>query len=33
MSIRPVTATSLATPTTEGAGVHLHRVFFRDRTI
>ena len=27
MSIRPVVNTSLATPTTEGAGVHLHRVF------
>ena len=27
MSIRPVTTRSLATPTTEGAGVHLHRVF------
>ncbi len=27
MSIRPVTKTKLATPTTEGAGVHLHRAF------
>ena len=27
MSIRPVTTSSLATPTMEGAGVHLHRVF------
>jgi redox-sensitive bicupin YhaK (pirin superfamily) len=31
MSIRPVTATRLATPTLEGAGVKLHRAFgFRD---
>lgn len=27
MSIRPVTSTRLATPTLEGAGVHLHRAF------
>jgi redox-sensitive bicupin YhaK (pirin superfamily) len=27
MSIRPVTQTNLAMPTTEGAGVHLHRAF------
>ena len=27
MSIRPVTTSSVATPTMEGAGVHLHRVF------
>ena len=31
MSIRPVLETSIAQPTTEGAGVHLHRAFgFRD---
>ena len=27
MSIRPVDRTNLATPTMEGAGVHLHRAF------
>ena len=27
MSIRPAIATSKATPTMEGAGVHLHRAF------
>jgi len=33
MSFRPVTKTSRAQPTTEGAGVHLHRVFgFGDPT-
>lgn len=31
MSIRPVTSTSRAQPTMEGAGVHLHRAFgFQD---
>ncbi len=34
MSIRPVTQTSKATPTMEGAGVHLHRAFgFTDPTM
>ena len=33
MSIRPVKMQSEARPTTEGAGVHLHRVFgFGDAT-
>ncbi len=33
MSIRPITQTSLAQPTMEGAGVHLHRAFgFGDPT-
>ncbi|MDB4830946.1 pirin family protein, partial [Paracoccaceae bacterium] len=27
MSIRPAISTSAATPTREGAGVHLHRAF------
>ena len=34
MSIRPVKSTSLAKPTVEGAGVHLHRAFgFQDPTM
>ena len=27
MSLRPATSTSTASPTIEGAGVHLHRAF------